>query len=131
MVFQKWMSITQQLKSLYNMTVYENKSIIALNVTKLLVLWYTNMCQSLANALDDLSRAIYLECETFYIFFNSLLKFLIDLEWIPFMVWIRVVSVSCLYSITRLNRKCLNRIYWMKWKLYQLWNFSFLYLCFF
>ena len=35
------------------------------------------------------------------------------------------------YSITWLNRKRLNRIYWMNVKIYQVRNFSFLYLCFF
>ena len=40
-------------------------------------------------------------------------------------------SHPSLYSVTRLNRKRFNIIYWMNRKIYQVWNFSFLYLCFF
>ena len=45
MLLQHSMSIAQQLMPIYNIILHKNKSYGAINVGKLLVLWYTNMPQ--------------------------------------------------------------------------------------
>ena len=72
-------------------------------------------------SVNILSRSVY--------FFKGFVNYLAK-KTILSVTYFQQIMI-CLCSITQLNRKRLNRIYWMNQKIFQVQNFSFLYFCFF